>query len=180
MHFEIRLKVGKLRWLWGAHTDRAEGLGGTATFLSVPEFCRSAEFDASFPQNAKAHWLLWRMNYRNLPSELIDGPNRCCNPIRLTSQTRTIAFVCLDHTAEVRFDICLSTLDTDRTRLPVFHDWERRIAAAYASTDQQALMRVNLPADFMREFDLDRFKKHTALGCTDVELIIHSQAPAVE
>jgi hypothetical protein len=58
----------------------------------------------------------------------------------------------------------------------VFEDWNRLVSEAKDDLNKEILLRLNLAAATLRDFDIDGFNAGERLGTTDIELEIRPSA----
>jgi len=101
-------------------------------------------------------------------------------PVTVTDATPGAGFISIDRLAdqrkEVRVDICLSVTRAVEDGASVFDDWNRIVREAKHDLNKEVLLRLNLAAATMRDFDIDGFKAGKRLGTTDIELEVRPSA----
>ena len=97
-----------------------------------------------------------------------------------TDATPGAGFISIDHLAnerkELKVDVCLSVTQTVESGVSVFDDWNRIAKAAKNDLNTEILLRLNLAAAAIRDFDLDGFVAGKRLGTTDLELEVRPSA----
>jgi len=178
MRFELRLQNGSKLYPIGLGWHDVIGEVGTARIRETPGFCRDLDFADCFAAHAKAGWSFWRMG--NVARIYLLDRASLCAPITVTDATPGAGFISIEHLAdqrnEVRVDICLSVTPAVEGSASVFDDWNRIVREAKDDLNKEVLLRLNLAAAILRDFDRDGFKAGKRLGTTDIELEVRPSA----
>ena len=178
MQFELRLQNGNKLYPIGLGWHDIIGEVGTAIVRQAPDFCRDPDFANCFAPHGKAGWYFWRMG-EAARIELLD-PRSLCAPVRVSDATHGAGFISIEHLSnrrrEVRVDVCLSVTPASHDAVSVFDDWSRIVRETRHDLNTEILLRLDVSAAAMRDFDLDRFKSGSRLGTTNIELTIRPSA----
>jgi hypothetical protein len=178
MRFELRLQNGNKLYPIGLGWHDVVGEVGTARVRECPGFCRDLSSADVFAAHAKVSWSFWRMG-DVARTYLLDRASLCA-PVTVTDATPGAGFISIDHLAghrkELRVDVCLSVTQAAEGGASVFDDWNRIAREAKHDLNKEVLLRLNLAAATLRDFDMEGFEAGKRLGTTDLELEVRPSA----